>query len=119
MRSRDGLQGPLAPALAPSTLQQKLRLKLSQAGLVVAAADTSASSKARRKRKAQLAAAANTGGGAGAAAAAASAAWANPKAQQRAYQEAWLAFLRLDLPADIYRKVGLGSRHLPAVCQMF
>jgi hypothetical protein len=76
-----------------------------QAGLVAAAADASASSKARRKRKAAAAAAAADGSaGAGAAAAAPAAAWANPKAQQRAYQEAWLAFLRLDLPADIYRK---------------
>jgi hypothetical protein len=71
---------------------------------VVAAPDASASSKARRKRKAQLAAA-GAGAGADGGATAAAAAWINPKAQQRAYGEAWLAFLRVDLPADIYKKV--------------
>lgn len=68
---------------------------------MVAAADASASSKARRKRKAALAAAGGGGGGG------AAAAWLNAKAQQRAYQEAWLAFLRLDLPSDIYKKVSV------------
>ena len=68
---------------------------------MVAAGDASLSSKARRKRKAQLAADGGGGGGGGAAAAS----WANPKLQQRAYGEAWLAFLRLDLPSDIYKKV--------------
>jgi hypothetical protein len=74
---------------------------------VAAAADASASSKARRKRKAALAAAAEGAGAVAAAAAtaAAAAAWANPKVQQRAYGEAWLALLRLDLPDDIYKKV--------------
>jgi U3 small nucleolar RNA-associated protein 19 len=71
-----------------------------QAGLVKAAADSSASAKARRKRKQRQE---DTGNGAPAAA---TAAWANLKLQQRCYSDAWLAFLRTDLPHDIYRKVG-------------
>ncbi len=66
-----------------------------QAGLVSAAADAAASAKARRKRKQRQAVA-----GAGAKAAA----WANAKSQKRAFTAAWLALLRMDLPADIYRK---------------
>lgn len=31
--------------------------------------------------------------------------WANPKAQRRAFSDAWLAFLSLPLPDDIYKKV--------------
>lgn len=77
-----------------------------EAGLVAAAADAAESAKARRKRKAaQLAAANGNSGGAAAAAAPTTAAWANAKAQQRAYGDAWLALLRLDLPGDIYKKV--------------
>jgi hypothetical protein len=32
-------------------------------------------------------------------------AWVNRRLQQREYQAAWLAFLRTDLPSDIYKKV--------------
>eukprot|EP00191_Tetraselmis_sp_GSL018_P021538 CAMPEP_0177578348 /NCGR_PEP_ID=MMETSP0419_2-20121207/296_1 /TAXON_ID=582737 /ORGANISM="Tetraselmis sp., Strain GSL018" /LENGTH=576 /DNA_ID=CAMNT_0019066777 /DNA_START=92 /DNA_END=1823 /DNA_ORIENTATION=- len=31
--------------------------------------------------------------------------WASPKLQRRAFSQAWLAFLRMDLPQDIHRKV--------------
>jgi U3 small nucleolar RNA-associated protein 19 len=72
-----------------------------QAGLVKAAADSNASAKARRKRKQQQ----EEGSATAAAPAAATAAWANLKLQQRCYGDAWLAFLRTDLPHDIYRKV--------------
>lgn len=58
------------------------------------------SAKARRKRKQQEAEQPT---------AATAVAWANAKVQQRVFGDAWLAFLRTDLPADIYRKVGLPS----------
>lgn len=74
-----------------------------QAGLVkAAAASGSVSAKARRKRKQQQ----QQVGPPGAAAAAAAVAWASRRLQQREYQAAWLAFLRTDLPSDIYKKVG-------------
>jgi U3 small nucleolar RNA-associated protein 19 len=76
-------------------------LPVVQAGLVTAAADSSVSAKARRKRKQQQ----EDGSAAAAAPTAATAAWANLKLQQRCYGDAWLAFLRTDLPHDIYRKV--------------
>lgn len=76
-----------------------------QAGLVTAAADAAVSAKARRKRKQQeaeqSAAAAADGGGSSSVAVA----WVNAKVQQRVFGDAWLAFLRTDLPGDIYRKV--------------
>jgi hypothetical protein len=75
-----------------------------QAGLVrAAAASGSVSAKARRKRKQQQQQA--DGGAAAGAGAAAAVAWANRRLQQREYQAAWLAFLRTDLPSDIYKKV--------------
>lgn len=73
-----------------------------QAGLVkAAAASGSVSAKARRKRKQQQQAADTSAAGS-----AAAVAWANRRLQQREYQAAWLAFLRTDLPTDIYKKVG-------------
>lgn len=66
-----------------------------------AAASGSVSAKARRKRKQQQQAADTSAAGS-----AAAVAWANRRLQQREYQTAWLAFLRTDLPTDIYKKVG-------------
>ena len=70
-----------------------------QAGLVTAAVDAVESSKARRKRKQREQQQVSSSSEVRAAA------WANAKVQQRAYGGAWLAFLCMDLPADIYRKV--------------
>lgn len=78
-----------------------------QAGLVkAAAASGSVSAKARRKRKQQQEQQ-PTAAPAGAAAVA----WANRRLQQREYQAAWLAFLRTDLPSDIYKKVRAAFFH--------
>jgi hypothetical protein len=70
-----------------------------QAGLVTPAVDAVESAKARRKRKQRELQQAGSSGEVRAAA------WANAKVQQRVYGTAWLAFLLMDLPDDIYRKV--------------
>ncbi|WIA11201.1 hypothetical protein OEZ85_011328 [Tetradesmus obliquus] len=118
----------IAPIVPPKQPQQKDQQQQQQspladlqswcgaaeAGLVQAAGDSNASAKARRKRKQQQQ---EEPGAAAAAPAAAAAAWANLKLQQRCYGDAWLAFLRTDLPHDIYRKVllKLHSEVLPAL----
>jgi len=63
------------------------------------------SSKARRKRKQQQ----QQQPAAAAAGAPAAVSWANRRLQQKEFQSAWLAFLRTDLPSDIYKKVRTGQ----------
>jgi hypothetical protein len=79
-----------------------------QVGAVAPAIDGGASAKARRKRKRDAAAAGAAGIGA-----AQAAAWANAKVQKRAFSEAWMAFLQMELPGDIYKKVGVGRCAAP------
>ncbi len=77
---------------------------------MAAANDSAASAKARRKRKQQQQQQQQQGSGA-----LLTAAWANAKVQRRALSEAWLAFLRMDLPADVLRKVRSDSYVLQQV----
>ena len=37
--------------------------------------------------------------------------WADPASQRRAFSEAWLSFLRLELPLDIYKARSAGGFH--------
>lgn len=62
-----------------------------QVGVVVAANGSHESAKSRRKRK-------RTEGGGGAVAGAERATWANHKAQKKAFSEAWLTLLQMELP---------------------
>ena len=56
-----------------------------------------------RKRSASAAA--------GTASAAGTPRWADSASQRRAFSEAWLSFLRLELPLDIYKARGAGGYH--------
>jgi hypothetical protein len=79
---------------------------------VTAAADQTLSSKARRKRKQQQQQQ-GTGGSSSSSKLPVAVAWMNPKMQQRAFGDAWLSFLRMGLPDDIYKKV---TGHCRALC---
>ena len=83
-----------------------------EAGLVGPANDAEGVRQRKRRRLQQQQQAPAAAG-----AAAQRAKWASAKHQRRAYSEAWLAFLRLDLPDDIYRKVlvSLHDRIIPAL----
>jgi hypothetical protein len=43
-------------------------------------------------------------------------AWASPRLQAKAFQEAWLALLRTDLPRDMYKKVCCARLWCVCVC---
>lgn len=68
-----------------------------ESNLITGSKGRADSGKERRKRKRELVAA----GGSQLEARK----WANPKLQKQAFSNAWLAFLQMDLPDDIYKKV--------------
>lgn len=78
---------------ALTSVSPRLSAACPQVGTVVAATGAGESSKARRKRKRAEEADGGAGGAAGG-----RASWASAKLQKRAFSQAWLAFLKMDLP---------------------
>ncbi|GAX81728.1 hypothetical protein CEUSTIGMA_g9156.t1 [Chlamydomonas eustigma] len=100
-----GLVGKVSGAGRSGSALPRSWCGIEEAGEVKTAASRSESAKARRKRKQQELQEGGSSGPAIMYPAVPSSTWTNSKNLKRTFSDAWVSFLQMPLPDDIYRKV--------------